>query len=396
MKKFFSFFIICSLIFLSISCGKKGSLLPPVIKVPQKIKTFRVYQRGRKIILEWANPEAYTDGSPLTNIRKVEIWLAQIKLHLEKGSKQPNQSEETLKTKVGKKEKLSSNQSSSKEKTISLKEFERQAELTASLSQDKLAEYLIERRKQQPQYRYEYPLTDQDFLSKRYIFALKVVDQKKKSSDYSEFVPIEPKALPLPPLDLRSKVYQDKIEISWTAPEKNINQSTEVEIKGYNVYRYEKGQQPQRLNSKAIESNKYEDKDFVFGKTYYYFVRASVSTTSLAGESADSEVIEVVVQDKFPPSSPSGLIIMAGPGYITLSWDENQDKDLAGYRVWRKKEGEDEFILLTPTPITVNNFTDNKVEKNKRYYYAVTTQDIFGNESQKSEVISEILKEGDP
>lgn len=395
MKKFFSFFIIYSLVFLSISCGKKGALLPPIIKIPQKIKTLKAYQRGKKIILEWTNPGAYTDGSPLTGIKEVEIWLVQSKLGLEKSSKRANQSEENLKTKVGRKGKLNSSQSSSGEKIISLKEFKRQAKLLATLSQDKLAEYLIKNQSKKPKYRYEYLLAGEDFLSKRYIFGLKVIDQKKKSSDFSEFIAIEPKVLPLPPQDLKYTVYQDKIEISWTPPEKNIDQSTEVEIKGYNVYRYEKGQQPQRLNSEIIENEKYGDRDFVFGKTYYYFVRASVSGVS-SGESADSEIIEVVAQDKFPPASPSGLMSMAGPGYITLSWDENKEKDLAGYRVWRKKEGEGEFVLLTPEPIKVNNFTDNKVEKNKRYYYALTAQDIFGNESPKSEAVSEILKEGYP
>ena len=387
MRKFFSFFIIYSLIFLSISCGKKGSLLPPIIKLPQKIKTFRAYQRGKKIILEWAKPEAYTDGSPLSGISKVEIWLMEIEVSSGKKSKQSSQSEANLSITPPTKE-------SSEGKVVSLKRFEKEAKLIEALKKEELTKYQFKSKAKFPRFQYEFPLTGNVFLSMKFIFGLKVRDNKNKESDFSEFITVEPKALPLPPQDLKYSVYQDKIEISWTPPEKNIDESSPAEIKGYNVYRYENNQEPQCLNSKVVEDSKYEDEDFIFGKTYYYFVRASVSDSSSSGESANSEIIEVVAQDKFPPASPSGLMSMAGQGYITLSWDENKEKDFAGYRVWRRKEGQEEFILLTQEPIKANNFTDTEVEKNSRYYYAITAQDIFGNESPKSDIVSDILREG--
>ena len=387
MRKFFSFFIIYSLIFLSVSCGKKGSLLPPIIKLPQKIKTFRAYQRGKKIILEWANPETYTDGSPLSGISKVEIWLMEIEVSSGKKSKQPSQSEANLSITPPTKE-------SSEEKVVSLKRFEKEAKLIEALKEEELTKYQFKSKAKFPRFQYEFPLTGNVFLSMKFIFGLKVRDNKNKESDFSEFITVEPKALPLPPQDLKYSVYEDKIEISWTPPEKNIDESSPPEIKGYNVYRYENNQEPQCLNSKVVEDSKYEDEDFIFGKTYYYFVRASVSDSSSSGESANSEIIEVVAQDKFPPASPSGLMSMAGQGYITLSWDENKEKDFAGYRVWRRKEGQEEFILLTQEPIKANNFTDTEVEKNSRYYYAITAQDIFGNESPKSDIVSDILREG--
>jgi len=383
MRKFFSFFIIYSLIFLSISCGKKGSLLPPIIKLPQKIKTFRAYQRGKKIILEWANPEAYTDGSPLSGISKVEIWLMEIEIGSGKKSKQSFQSEANLSINPSTKE-------SSEKKVVSLKRFEKEAKLIEALKKEELTKYQFKSKAKFPRFQYEFPLTGKDFLSRKFIFGLRVRDDKNKESTFSEFITVEPKALPLPPQDLKYSVYQDKIEISWTPPEKNIDESSPPEIKGYNVYRYENNQEPQCLNSKVLEDIKYEDEDFIFGKTYYYFVR----TSSSSGESANSEIIEVVAQDKFPPASPSGLMSMAAPGYITLSWDENKEKDLAGYRVWRRKEGQGEFVLLTQDPIKANNFTDTEVEKNTRYYYAITAQDIFGNESPKSDIVSEIVREG--
>ena len=88
------------------------------------------------------------------------------------------------------------------------------------------------------------------------------------------------------------------------------------------------------------------------------------------------------------------MISIAAEGYVSLTWDDNKEADLAGYRVWRRMEGESEFVLLTPQPIRGNAFGDNRVEKNKRYDYAITALDKAGNESPKSESVSEIIKDG--
>ena len=50
-------------------------------------------------------------------------------------------------------------------------------------------------------------------------------------------------------------------------------------------------------------------------------------------------------------------------------------------------------MLLTPKPIQENTFTDTEVEKNRRYYYSITAQDVYGNESSKSKSVSETTKD---
>jgi hypothetical protein len=67
--------IFSSLILILSFCGKKGPIQPPVIKVPQKIENPEAKQRGDNILLRWANPTAYSDGSPLSEIKEIEIWL---------------------------------------------------------------------------------------------------------------------------------------------------------------------------------------------------------------------------------------------------------------------------------------------------------------------------------
>jgi fibronectin type 3 domain-containing protein len=89
---------------------------------------------------------------------------------------------------------------------------------------------------------------------------------------------------------------------------------------------------------------------------------------------------------------PAGVVPIPGPDYIALSWKANPERDLAGYKVWRKAEGEAEYALLTPDPLLANTFTDTAVEKNKRYEYAISAVDRAGNESPRSEAVSDSLK----
>lgn len=356
MKRFFPFFF--SIILLaSISCGKKGSLQPPLARVPKKIEVFDLIQRGDKIILEWQNPTAYTDGSPLAEMAEVEIWIG-------RGDKRS--------LKEGKFE-----QSAERLTSLRNEEFSKQGKEGASNRQT-----------------YLYKLSGEDLKSPGLTFGLRVKDKKRRKSAFSNFLFIKPEILSLPPQDLKAAVFEDRIELSWSAPEKNIDDSSPARVNGYNVYLVDEDGLPVRLNSALAAEKKYDDRNFLFGNTSRYFVRASVTDTPPFLESEDSRVLEVLAKDTFAPAAPSGLVTIATENLISLSWDSNREQDLAGYRVWRRQEGEDEFILLTSQPIRENAYNDTAVEKKKRYYYAITALDKSGNEGPKSAAVSDIVKDG--
>ena len=369
MRRFSLFLIPLFLLFTFFSCGKKGPILPPVKKVPQKVEVFEISQRGEKLILEWENPAAYTDGSSLSNISEIEIWFVeQERTDAEKGS--------------------------GGDKKITLAEFERTARLLVSIKKERFSEYQTKRGDEPGKLRYFYGLTGKDFTPKNLTFGLRVKDREKRKSEFSELLLVRPEIISLPPAGIKATVFKDRIEITWNPPEKNIDQSSPPRFKGYNIYRLDAGGLGHRLNSQLVKERKYSDKDFLLGEVYRYFLRAVVSDSPPLSESDDSEVIAVLAKDTFAPAVPSGLVSIAAEDFISISWDPNLEKDLGGYRVWRKMEGEDEDILLTPLPIQENAFNDTNVEKNKRYYYAVTAQDKSGNESPKSERVSQTIKDG--
>ncbi|MFA4926275.1 MAG: hypothetical protein WC524_06470 [Candidatus Aminicenantales bacterium] len=53
------------LLFLALSCGRKGPLQEPVPRVPQKVENFEAVQTGDGIIFSWQPPERYLDGRQL-------------------------------------------------------------------------------------------------------------------------------------------------------------------------------------------------------------------------------------------------------------------------------------------------------------------------------------------
>ena len=362
MKRFCLFPCLLLLLLLGCGCGKKGQIYPPIKKIPQKVEACKLFQRGNTLILEWTLPSSYIDGSPLSGIETFEIWSL------------------TEKKEAGKELAALTNAT-----------FSSQAALLLAIPQDKLSDYHAGPADTPAGYRHMIEVKPEDISQQRFTYAFKVRDVKGNDSGFSSLLPIDPQVISLAPQELQAKVFKDKIEIVWKPPEKNIDQSSPAILKGYNLYRSVQGSEPQRLNPLLLTVPVYADKTFVFGTEYRYFVRASTSEAEPYGESLDSEEITVTPEDTFAPDPPQGLVAIAGDNYISLSWDLSQEKDFAGYKIWRKKAGaaNEKYQLLSPELIKENSYMDHTVKKNTEYEYAITACDQSGNESQQSKSVSE-------
>ncbi|MFQ6082164.1 MAG: fibronectin type III domain-containing protein [Candidatus Aminicenantia bacterium] len=352
MKK--KLIILGFLFLIFISCGRKAPLLPPIIRIPQEVSNLSVSQSGTKIILSWINPANYIDGTPLSEIEEIQIFIL----------KEKKDSSITL------------------TKDIFLEK--------ANVFQLKKSQFSLYSYQNRFQYPYQIKLEDLD--KTKLTLAVKVKDNRNKYSNLSNLVSIETKIAPLPPKNIEFSVLEDKIGIRWQPPEENIGNTRPAKVKAYNLYRWqEEGDLPHPLTSSPIKENSFEDKNFKFDQTYYYFIRSTANLAPPYLESDNSEIIKVFPEDTFPPQLPTGLIALPGSDSVTLIWDSNQEKDLAGYKVWRKSQEEKEFLLLTPNPISENSYEDKTVTKNTIYYYRLTALDKKNNESEKSEVIKVII-----
>lgn len=83
----------------------------------------------------------------------------------------------------------------------------------------------------------------------------------------------------------------------------------------------------------------------------------------------------VKVIDFTPPAPPARLYAAAGARGVRLNWDDSPDPDLAGYRVYRRLEGQENFSPVGPALIPENAFLDLEASPEKTVYYQVTAID---------------------
>jgi fibronectin type 3 domain-containing protein len=360
-KKVFAVCLFSVILLSGVFCGKKGPIYPPLIKIPQKIEDLEVYQRGHTIVLQWQNPTSYMNGDPIEGDIAIELWLLKVEKELamqQRGN-------------VG-------------------QVFASNAQLHETLSSKDFSEYRDPEKGDFEELTYVYEIPAEEFSQMVFVFGLRVKDHKNKDSGLSSLMPVIPRSVPLAPSELQTEMSENSILLEWKPPEENIDSSTPPNVVGYNVYRESEGEEFHRINTALVVETNFSDRDFVYNRTYRYYVRASATTSSPYTESDNSNVVEILTKDILVPLVPTGLVAIAGENFVSLSWDANKETDLAGYRVWRKSRPEEEFMALTEL-IAENVYNDSEVEKNKRYFYAITALDANGNESPRSEVISVVI-----
>lgn len=336
---------------LAPACGKKGDLQPPLVLRPQPAESLKATQQGGRILLEWANPTTTTDGRPLAGIAEIEIWL-------ETRSDPPPSG-------------------------APKGDFLSRAKRVGGIVPDAAA----------PGSSWAFSLDPAGWKQRLFVFAVRARESRKsRLSEFSNEAAVKPQAVPLPPTAPQARVFEDRIEIRWTPAAKNFDGSAAAAAQGTTVYRTEAGGPLKRLTPLPVSGAVFQDKDFAFGRSYRYIFRSA--TTLAAGflESDDSAAVEVKPADTFPPAAPAGISIAAGPDFLTLIWDANAEKDLAGYHVWRRAGEDGEFVRLTTAPLLESTYTDRSVEKNKTHFYAITAVDAAGNASPRSAAVSETIK----
>jgi fibronectin type 3 domain-containing protein len=98
--------------------------------------------------------------------------------------------------------------------------------------------------------------------------------------------------------------------------------------------------------------------------------------------------------DTFAPAAPKGLALVPVGGQISLIWDGNTEKDLAGYLVLRGEAPNGPLQPITPEPIRETSFRDATVKPGTRYIYAIVAVDTAtpGNRSPESQRVEETAR----
>jgi predicted phage tail protein len=231
-------------------------------------------------------------------------------------------------------------------------------------------------------------------------YAIRYVNAAGQRAAFSNFLLLEPAArISQPPTMITTgkEVSEDAITVAWQPPAANIDGSTPVNLLGYNVYRVtnQDGEGSQPINDAPISGTQYQDRNFKFGETYRYVVRAvSLGTEGGQVESLNSNSISVSPVDTFAPSAPASITVAAAPGRLSIFFPANPEPDIAGYNIYRSSDPDlpkGSWNKLNSELLTRTTFQDEKVESGRRYYYYLIAVDQAGNVSTPSEVVSETV-----
>lgn len=342
-------------------CGKRRPPLPPLENIPQRTELLSGAQRGNQVILSWPAPLRNAPASSVQSIRRVDIYRL-----AEKPTAPLPLTEE---------------------------EFAARSTLIGSVTYDTISTATE-------------TITYVDTLElagepTRLRYALRYVNAAGQRAAFSNFLMIEPAArIAEPPVLLDKAVAEAGITINWKAPASNIDNSTPVNLLGYNVYRIEQSQNEisqTPINTSLVSGTSYVDKNFRFGEKYTYIVRSvSLGTGGAQVESLNSNAIPVEPVDIFAPSPPADIRINAALGRISLFFPANPERDIAGYNVYRSLDPEllkGSWTKLTEPLLTRTTFQDETVESGKKYYYYLTAVDTAGNTSAPSEIVSDTVPE---
>lgn len=173
---------------------------------------------------------------------------------------------------------------------------------------------------------------------------------------------------------------ESEVAMVWTA-------SADNDLKGYNIYKStDKGKTFQKINALPIDSKAAQFNEKLAGDhsgTFQYYVEAFDE----AGNATPSVKSSVFVPDHVAPEMPKSFAAKSESGKIALSWAANQEKDLAGYRIYRglKDDDENSMLLLNVNPQVATTFIDTFPKKAKtKFLYKIAAVDKSFNQSPKA------------
>jgi predicted phage tail protein len=344
-----------------IGCGKRRPPQPPVERVQQRTEFLSGAQQGNEVILSWPAPQRNAPDSSVQSIRRIDVYR--------------------LAEKPGAPLALTED------------EFSARATVVGSVTYEQ-----VQTAGDTITYRDPLELAGQP---KRLRYAIRYVNASGQRASFSNFLSIEPAAriAQAPTLVSPARVLEDSITITWQAPAANIDNSTPVNLLGYNVYRTDESQTQsgnQPLNPTPITATEYVDKSFQFGNNYRYVVRAvSLGTGGAQVESLNSNAVSVAPVDTFAPAAPERPSVAApepSSARLAIFFAANKETDIAGYNIYRSTDPDlpkQNWTRLNATLLTRTTYQDDKVESGKTYYYYIVAVDKAGNVSPPSEVGSE-------
>jgi hypothetical protein len=319
--------------------------------VPERVTDLSAFQVGRTLEIRFTLPQQAVDGERLTKPLEIELLRAQ----LPPGSQPPKPPPLALWT---------------------------------TLQPDQWRHFTTDRRVVYPAH-----LSEEEYKNWQTgdsILALRTLTRgfrrRPVESEISNFVRLRLLDVSGPIDHIETQITEKAIELRWPPPASTSGGQQAKFLAGYRVYRSLTGKPGSFQLFGESKEPRYLDGDFEFGRAYSYEVRPLFKDGGITAEGEGSQPYQVIPRDVFPPARVQGLTALYTAGAVELVWTANSEKDLAGYYVYRRENGEQPRKLkkeLLRTPL----LRDASVQPRHTYFYQVTAVDLSNNESQPSEEV---------
>lgn len=188
------------------------------------------------------------------------------------------------------------------------------------------------------------------------------------------------------PEGLQAKVEDSRVVLKWEPVGQHLDGSPVTETIRYQVHR-SLGGAPFAAVGEPVTGTTFTDTGVINGRKYFYRVQAvSVYDRGMVGGGL-SESVAAVPVDRTPPAPPSDVNAIRIDRGVKVFWTPIREKDLQGYRIYRRLEGEQEPTRIGELNAPFSLFTDRNPPKGvNRWYYSVSSIDKSSpaNESVRS------------
>jgi hypothetical protein len=322
------YFLLSAIALLAIGCGYVGDPLPPLANVPARVADLDVSQRASRILVRFTVPTRTTEGFAIRPPLKFDLRIG----------------------------------------TAGAGPFDGEAWAAGARQVEGV---VVENGGA----RVDIP--SQEWTGRDVTLAVRVIGANGKQSDWSNYVNLAVVPPPEKPTAVSAEATRDGVRLSWRGRPGT-----------FRIFR-RTGTENEFTAMAVVEALEWLDSQSEIGRNQVYRVQRIVKTGEREAESELSDEAAITPRDTFAPATPRGISTSAALASIELTWQQNTEPDLAGYRIYRSVNG-GEFERVAEVS-QVPAFSDTKVEQGKIYRYAVTAFDHAGNEGERSTPVQGML-----
>ena len=334
-----------------VGCGKKGPIVAPERRYPNPPSEMRASVEERSIAVRWVAPRNRVDGTRLRDVRVMRLF---------RRDAAPDAPPKPAMR--------------SGDSVVGYQEIARVVLAAAPPPGVQIEGSAV-------------TVTDDKGLAfgQRYSYVATAEDSDGRSSAPSPPVAVLFQAAPSAPLGLMAQAGDKEARLRWEAPTTFIDGSAIAGEVRYVVLRAAGDGALAPVTATPITATTFTDTGLANETTYRYAVRGVRSDSGGTATGPASTSVTVTLVDTTPPSAPTRLIAVPGPGSVRLAWNASPEADVAEYAIYRA-EGGGPFTRIGTTPALATLYTDREVQSGRTYRYAVTALDRAGrpNESPRS------------